>query len=121
MYKSGIVAGHPIGSHHFDVHACNPNDNSDDNETRSAFLAGNLCKIHNKTFEAGQQAAIGIRLRPVTGAYIYNNLFMADSTDTSGGVLVWQRAVTWGNMFVTNNYWKGTMYTGDKIVWYLHP
>ena len=46
---------------------------------------------------------------------------MGDSTDTSGGVPVWQRAVTWGNMFVTNNYWKGTLYTGDKIVWYLHP
>ena len=113
--------GHPIGSHHFDVHACNPNNYADDSETSSAFIAGNLYKIHHNTFEAGQQASIGIRSRPVTGAYIYNNIFMGDSSDTDGGVPVWQRAVTWGNMFVTNNYWKGTLYSGDKIVWYLHP
>ena len=113
--------GHPIGSHHFDVHACNPNDYSDDSDTSPAFIAGNLYKIHHNTFEAGQQAPIGIRSRPVTGAYIYNNIFMSDSTDTIGGVPVWQRAVTWGNMFVTNNYWKGTLYSGDEIVWYLHP
>ena len=113
--------GHPIGSHHFDVHACNPDDLSDANERSSAFIAGNLYKIHHNTFEAGQQASIGIRSRPVTGAYIYNNIFMGDTPDTLGGVPVWQRAVTWGNMFVSNNYWKGTLYTGDEIVWYLHP
>ena len=27
--------GHPIGSHHFDVHACNPNNYADDSETLS--------------------------------------------------------------------------------------
>ena len=87
----------------------------------SAFIAGDLYKIHHNTFEAGWQAPIGIRSRPVTGAYINNNIFMSDSIDTSGGVPVWQRAYTFGNMFVTNNYWKGTLYTGDKIVWYYHP
>ena len=120
-YNLVLGDGHPIGSHHFDVHACNPNDYSDDSETSSAFIAGNLYKIHHNTFEAGQQAAIGIRSRPVTGAYINNNIFVGATTDTDGGVPVWQRAVTWGNMFVSNNYWKGTLYTGDKIVWYLHP
>jgi PKD repeat protein len=113
--------GHPIGSHHFDVHACNPGNYADDSETSSRFIAGNVYRIHHNTFEAGQQAPIGIRSRPVTGAYIYNNVFMSASTDTSGGVPVWQRAVTWGNMFVTNNYWKGRLYAGDDIVWYLHP
>jgi len=113
--------GHAIGSHHFDVHACNPNNYDDDSDTGSAFIAGDLYKIHHNTFEAGQQASIGIRSRPVTGAYIFNNIFMSDSMDTDGGVPVWQRAVTWGNMFVTNNYWKGRLYAGDEIVWYLHP
>jgi PKD repeat protein len=113
--------GHPIGSHHFDVHACNPSNYADDSDTSSRFIAGNVYRIHHNTFEAGQQAPIGIRSRPVTGAYIYNNVFMSSSTDTSGGVPVWQRAVTWGNMFVTNNYWKGKLYTDDDIVWYLHP
>ncbi len=113
--------GHPIGSHHFDVHACNPYDYSDDSETSSLFIAGDLYKIHHNTFEPGPQAPIGIRSRPVTGAHIYNNIFMGDSTDTQNGVPVWQRAVTFGNMFVTDNYWEGTLYGGDEIVWYLHP
>jgi hypothetical protein len=113
--------GHPIGSHHFDVHACNPNNYADDSETSSAFIAGDLYKIHHNTFEAGQQAPIGIRSRPVTGAYIYNNIFVGASADTFGGVPVWQRAYSLGNMFVTNNYWNGILYTGDEIVWYYHP
>jgi PKD repeat protein len=113
--------GHPIGSHHFDVHACNPYNYADDSETSSVFIAGDLYKIHHNTFEPGQQAPIGIRSRPVTGAYIYNNIFMSASDDTEGGVPVWQRAVTWGNMFVTNNYWKGKLYSGNEIVWYYHP
>jgi PKD repeat protein len=113
--------GHPIGSHHFDVHGCNPYNYADDSDTSPLFIAGDLYRIHHNTFEPGQQAPIGIRSRPVTGAYIYNNVFKSASTDTSGGVPVWQRAVTWGNMFVTNNYWKDRLYAGDDIVWYLHP
>ena len=116
-------SGHPIGSHHFDVHACNPNDYSDDSEIGPDFIAGDLYRIHHNTFEpgGGQQACIGIRSRPVTGAYIDHNDFMGVTGDTEGGVPIWQRAYAFGNMFVTDNYWNGTLYAGDEIVWYYHP
>ena len=32
--------GHPIGSHHFDVHACNPNNYNDDSETSFGVYCG---------------------------------------------------------------------------------
>jgi hypothetical protein len=113
--------GHPIGSHHFDVHACNPNDLDDDSEVGPDFIAGDLYKIHHNTFQGGPQASVGIRSRPVTGAYINNNIFNDVIGDTEGGVPIFQRAYTFGNMFVTNNYWEGVLYSGDSIVWYYHP
>jgi hypothetical protein len=102
--------GNPIGGHHFDVHQ----------DERGGSFAGNLYRIHHNTFQDGngKMASIAIRHRPVTGMYIYNNLFETDSNATINGEPIWQRGST-ENLFATNNKWLGKLYpTNSGIVLY---
>ncbi|MFA5348332.1 MAG: hypothetical protein WC294_09350, partial [Methanoregula sp.] len=78
-------------------------------------------RIHHNTFRNGngKMASIAIRQRPVTGMYIYNNVFETISNATSGGVPIWERDST-QNMFATNNVWMGKLYpTNSGIVWFV--
>jgi len=103
--------GNAIGGHHFDVHQ----------DERGGSFAGNLYKIHHNTFQDGngKMASIAIRQRPVTGMYIDHNVFETISNATEGGVPIWERDSN-QNMFVTNNYWNGTLYSDDEIVSYIN-
>jgi PKD repeat protein len=112
-YNLILGNGDAIGGHHFDVHQ--DEDGGD--------FAGDKYLIHHNTFRdgtginGGKLAGVGIRQRPTTGVYIDHNLFEAVSTETEGGVPVWERDSD-ENMFVTDNYWDGTLYADDEIVWY---
>jgi hypothetical protein len=67
----------------------------------------------------GVLASVGIRHRPTTGCTIDLNLFEAISTETEGGVPIWQRNSD-ENLFATNNNWMEVLYPdNDGIVWYL--
>ena len=109
-YNIVLGNGNPIGGHHFDIH-------QDEN---GGNFAGNLYRIHHNTFKDGngKMASIAIRQRPVTGIYIYNNVFETISNATNGGVPIWERDST-QNMFATNNKWMGKSYTSNSgIVWF---
>ena len=110
-YNIVLGNGNAIGGHHFDVHQ----------DERGGSFAGNLYRIHHNTFKNGngKLASIAIRQRPVTGMYIYNNVFETISNATNGGVPIWERDST-QNMFATNNMWMGKLYpTNSGIVWFV--
>jgi hypothetical protein len=114
-YNIVMGNGDAIGGHHFDIHQ--DEDGGD--------FAGDTFLIHHNTFRKATDggrilASVAIRQRPTTGIYIDHNLFEAVSTETEGGVPIWERDSN-ENMFVTNNYWNGELYAGDEIVWYLNP
>jgi hypothetical protein len=80
--------------------------------------AGDWVKIHHNTFtkirsEAGNlRTAIGIRGRPLTGAYIYNNVFYTLDSEYNQIIQSLQNNTDYGRMFVgTNKY--GTL-TDEK-------
>jgi hypothetical protein len=108
--------GDAMGGHHFDIHQ--DEDGGD--------FAGDTFLIHHNTFKdgiginGGKLASIAIRQRPITGIYIDHNLFEAVSTETEGGVPIWERDSD-ENMFATNNKWMGKFYADDEIVWYRNP
>jgi PKD repeat protein len=114
-YNIVMGNGDAIGGHHFDIHQ--DEDGGD--------FAGDTFLIHHNTFRKATDggrilASVAIRQRPTTGIYIDHNLFEAVSTETEGGVPIWERDSN-ENMFVTNNYWNGELYASDEIVWYLNP
>jgi PKD repeat protein len=114
-YNIMLGNGDAIGGHHFDIHQ--DEDGGD--------FAGDTFLIHHNTFRKATDggrilASVAIRQRPTTGIYIDHNLFEAVSTETDDGKPIWERDSE-ENMFVTNNYWNGTLYAGDEIVWYLYP
>ena len=114
-YNIVLGNGDAIGGHHFDVH-------QDEN---GGTFAGDKYWIHHNTFEdgvginGGKLASVAIRQRPTTGIYIDHNLFESVSTETEGGVPIWERDST-QNMNATNNMWMGVFYpSNDGIVWFL--
>ena len=115
-YNIVLGNGDAIGGHHFDIHQ--DEDGGD--------FAGDTFLIHHNTFKdgiginGGKLASIAIRQRPITGIYIDHNLFEAVSTETEGGVPIWERDSD-ENMFATNNKWMGKFYADDEIVWYRNP
>jgi len=115
-YNIVLGNGDAIGGHHFDIHQ--DEDGGD--------FAGDTFLIHHNTFidgigiNGGKLASIAIRQRPATGIYIDHNLFEAVSTETEGGVPIWERDSD-ENMFATNNKWMGKLYADDEIVWYRNP
>ncbi len=109
-YNLILGKGDAIGASHFDVHK--------DEETGSG-LAGNLYKIHHNTFEPSRPMAVGIRAIPRTGVFIDHNIFKGSITDSEGGVPIYQSGGK-GKMYVTDNYWKGDLISGDTIVWYIN-
>lgn len=117
-YNIVIGDGDAIGASHFDVHE---NEDLEDN------TAGDVFYIHHNTFMDGDDdmASVHIRTRPATGAYIYNNLFQAVSSETMGGVPIYQTFHTgdgysdFANFFATNNTWITTVYPdNDDIAWF---
>ena len=115
-YNIVLGNGDAMGGHHFDIHQ--DEDGGD--------FAGDTFLIHHNTFKdgiginGGKLASIAIRQRPITGIYIDHNLFEAVSTETEGGVPIWERDSD-ENMFATNNKWMGKFYADDEIVWYRNP
>jgi hypothetical protein len=114
-YNINLGYGTAAGGSRIDVH-------SDEN---GGHFAGDAYHIHHNTFHdngAGVQRMLPIEIseKPTTGAYIYNNNFEGESI--AGGyytVPIRQMAFsTFGNMFVTNNYWADQIVPDDSIVMY---
>jgi hypothetical protein len=65
-------------------------------------------------------AAVHIRATPEIGCYVDHNVINSEASDTgvNGDRPIYEAGST-ENMFVTQNYWKGTLYpTGTGIVSY---
>jgi hypothetical protein len=110
-YNHVIGHGNAIGASHFDVHQ--------DEETGTG-AAGAKYLIQHNTIDSGIVATVHIRARPTTGVYVDHNIINARATDTGvpGGLPIYQTNSN-QNMFVTNNYWMGTLYpTSTGIIWY---
>jgi len=110
-YNHILGNGNAIGAAHFDVHQ--------DEETGTG-AAGAKFLIHHNTVDTGIVATVHIRARPTVGVYVDHNIINARATDTGvpGGLPVYQTNSN-QNMFVTNNYWMGTLYPASNgIVWY---
>ena len=110
-YNHILGNGNAIGAAHFDVHQ--------DEETGTG-AAGAKFLIHHNTVDKGVVATVHIRARPTTGCYVYNNIINAKATDTGvpGGLPVFETNSN-QNMFCTNNYWMGTLFSGNTgIIWY---
>jgi hypothetical protein len=110
-YNHVLGNGNAIGASHFDVHQ--------DEETGTG-AAGAKYLIHHNTVDTGIVATVHIRARPTIGVYVDHNIINARATDTGvpGGLPIYQTNSN-QNMFVTNNYWMGTVYpTSNGIVWY---
>jgi len=112
-YNHHLGHGNAIGATNYDVHQ--------DEETGTG-LAGNLFKIHHNTIDGGIIAMLQVRGMPKTGMYVYNNVINSVASDTgvTGNKPIFQTSAGRGNMFVTNNYWKGTLYPTDNgiVVYY---
>jgi PKD repeat protein len=111
-YNRHLGHGNAIGAANYDVHQ--------DEETGTG-LAGNLFKIHHNTIDGGIIAMLQVRGKPKTGMYVYNNVINSVASDTgvTGDKPIFQTSAGTGNMFVTQNYWKDTLYpTDDGIVEY---
>jgi len=59
---------------------------------------------------------------PKTGMYIDHNIINSVASDTgvTGDKPIFQTSAGTGNMFVTDNYWKGILYSTDDglVVYY---
>ena len=112
-YNRHLGHGNPIGATNYDVHQ--------DEETGTG-LAGNLFRIHHNTIDGGIIAMLQVRGKPQTGMYVYNNVINSVASDTgvTGNKPIFQTSAGTGNMFVTQNYWKGTLYPTDNgiVVYY---
>jgi len=112
-YNRHLGHGNPIGATNYDVHQ--------DEETGTG-LAGNLFKIHHNTIDGGIIAMLQVRGMPKTGMYVDHNIINSVASDTgvTGNKPIFQTSAGRGNMFVTNNYWKGTLYPTDNgiVVYY---
>ena len=110
-YNRVIGHGTAIGASHFDVHQ--------DEETGTG-AAGAKFLIHHNTVDTGTVATVHIRARPTIGMYVDHNIINARDVENGvpGGLPIYQTNSN-QNMFVTNNYWMGKLYTtGTGIVWY---
>jgi PKD repeat protein len=110
-YNRVIGHGTAIGASHFDVHQ--------DEETGTG-AAGAKFLIHHNTVDTGTVATVHIRARPTIGMYVDHNIINARDVENGvpGGLPIYQTNSN-QNMFVTNNYWMGTVYpTSNGIVWY---
>ena len=110
-YNHVIGHGTAIGASHFDVHQ--------DEETGTG-AAGAKYLIHHNTVDTGTVATVHIRARPTIGVYVDHNIINARDVENGvpGGLPIYQTNSN-QNMFVTNNYWMGKLYTtGTGIVWY---
>jgi PKD repeat protein len=110
-YNHHLGHGNAIGASNYDVHQ--------DEETGTG-AAGAKFLIHHNTIDTGIIAAVHIRARPTTGVYVDHNIINSRATDTGvpGGLPIYQTNSN-QNMFVTNNYWMGKLYTGSSgIVYY---
>jgi hypothetical protein len=112
-YNRHLGHGNAIGAANYDVHQ--------DEETDTG-LAGNLFKIHHNTIDGGVIAMVQVRGKPETGMYVDHNVINSVATDTGvpGGKPIFQTSAGTGNMFVTRNYWLGTLYPTDSgiVVYY---
>ena len=112
-YNRHLGHGNAIGAANYDVHQ--------DEETGTG-LAGNLFRIHHNTIDGGIVAMLQVRGKPQTGMYVDHNIInsMASDTGVPGGRPIFQTSAGTGNMFVTKNYWRGTMYPTDSgiVVYY---
>jgi PKD repeat protein len=112
-YNHHLGHGNAIGATNYDVHQ--------DEETGTG-LAGTLFKIHHNTIDGGIIAMLQVRGMPKTGMYVYNNVINSVASDTgvTGNKPIFQTSAGTGNMFVTQNYWKGTLYPTDNgiVVYY---
>lgn len=111
-YNRHLGHGNAIGAANYDVHQ--------DEETGTG-LAGNLFKIHHNTIDGGIIAMVQVRGMPKTGMYIDHNIINSVASDTgvTGDKPIFQTSAGTGNMFVTDNYWKGILYsTDDGVVVY---
>jgi PKD repeat protein len=112
-YNRHLGHGNAIGATNYDVHQ--------DEETGTG-LAGNLYKIHHNTIDGGVIAALQVRGMPKTGMYVDHNIInsVASFTGVTGNRPIFQTSAGTGNMFVTQNYWKGTLYPTDSgiVVYY---
>ncbi len=112
-YNHHLGHGNAIGATNYDVHQ--------DEETGTG-LAGTLFKIHHNTIDGGVIAMLQVRGVPKTGMYVSNNVINSVASDTgvTGNKPIFQTSAGTGKMFVTNNYWKGTLYPTDSgiVVYY---
>ncbi len=112
-YNRHLGHGNPIGATNYDVHQ--------DEETGTG-LAGNQFKIHHNTIDGGIIAMLQVRGMPQTGMYVDHNIINSVASDTgvTGNKPIFQTSAGTGNMFVTQNYWKGTLYQTDNgiVVYY---
>jgi hypothetical protein len=110
-YNHILGNGNAIGAAHFDVHQ---------DEESGTGAAGAKYLIHHNTVDKGVVATVHIRARPTTGCYVSNNIINAKATDTGvpGGLPIYETNSN-QNMFLTNNYWMGKLYSGNTgIIWY---
>jgi hypothetical protein len=110
-YNRILGHGNAIGAANFDVHQ---------DEEGGTGGAGEKFLIHHNTVDGGVVAFVHIRADPSVGCYVDHNIINSAGTDTGtrNGMPIWQSNVQ-GNMFVTNNYWKGTFYpTGADISYF---
>ena len=110
-YNHHLGHGNAIGAANYDVHQ--------DEETGTG-AAGAKYLIHHNTVDTGIVATVHIRARPTIGVYVDHNIINARATDTGvpGGLPIYQTNSN-QNLFVTNNYWMGTLYPASNgIVWY---
>ena len=82
-----------LNGHAFDMHG------EDEATGNGAPWAGNLIRIHHNSFPGTTQAAIVIRGRPMTGAYIDHNCFRLQE---SSGIAILQRYF-YGNLYASAN------------------
>jgi hypothetical protein len=107
-YNHMLGHGNAIGGAHFDVHP--------DEETGTG-RAGTLFKIHHNTVDGGIVCFLQMRGRAVSGTYVDHNILNDDGSDAgiTGNKPIFQTSEAGsGNMFVTQNYWKGTLYPTDS-------
>jgi PKD repeat protein len=95
-YNIHLGHGTGIGFATFDIHAS----------------GGNVYKMHHNTFETSSIYCIGIQSSGAKKTYIDHNIFKT----LYGNRPVFQYGK--GNLFVTNNYCNGALYSGESIVDY---
>ena len=99
-----------MGAAHVDAHGQVANDEA---------YSGARYEVYQNSFEGGHNVAVHQRGLPSDGMYIYNNDILVDGAYTGSNLnypiyQTYQNVPGYGNVYVTYNRYKGTVYNGGQ-------